>query len=52
MQKKFISTGLQNPVINTCVYDPFQKQEQISTATKQNTVVFLYFFSKSSSYMS
>lgn len=52
MQNKFIFTGLQNPAINTCVYYPFQKQQQISTTTKQNLLGLLYLFGKSSSYMS
>lgn len=50
MQNKFISTGLQNPAINKCVYYPFQKQ-QISTTTKQDLLGLLYLFGKSSSYV-
>lgn len=52
MPNKFISTNLQNPAINTCVYFPFQKQQQISTTTKENLLGLLYLFGKSSSYMS
>lgn len=52
MQNKFISSGLQNPAINMCVYYPFQKQQQISTTTKRNLLGLLYLFGKSRSYMS
>lgn len=52
MQNKFISTDLLNPTINKCAYYPFQKQQQISTTTKQNLLGLFYLLGKSNRYMS
>lgn len=52
MQNKFISTDLLNLAINKWVYYPFQKQQQISTTTKQNLLGLFYLLDKSNLYVS